>query len=83
MGLGDERQITATCAVVMSGAVLPVQIVYAGKTSRCYPSYAFPESFDIWHISNHWVNAETTVRFISNVMVPYVSPGESTYGAAS
>ena len=31
-GLGDKRQITATFAVAMSGAVLAVQMLYAGKT---------------------------------------------------
>ena len=73
VGLGNKRQITATFAVAMSGAVLPVQILYAGKTSRCHPSYAFPESFDIWHTPNHWANADTTLRFISNIVVSYVA----------
>ena len=52
-GLGDKRKITATFAVAMSGAVLAIQMLYAGKTPRCHPSYAFPESFDIWHTPNH------------------------------
>ena len=72
-GLGDKRQITATFAIAMCGAVLPVQILYTGKTPRCHASYAFPEGFDIWHTPNHWANTETTKRFISNIVVPYAA----------
>ena len=51
-GFGDKRQITATVAVSMSGEMLPLQLLYAGKTERCHPSYSFPSGFDIWHIPN-------------------------------
>ena len=33
-GLGDKQQITTTLAIAMSGAVLPVQILYTGKTPK-------------------------------------------------
>ena len=32
VGLGEKWQITATVAVSMSGEMLPMQILYAGKT---------------------------------------------------
>ena len=73
VGLGDKRQITATVAVSMSGEMLPIQILYAGKTERCHPSYSFPSGFDIWHTPNHWANTNTTIRFINTIIVPYVT----------
>ena len=34
-GVDDKRQITATFAVSCVGDFLPMQLIYAGKTSRC------------------------------------------------
>ena len=73
VGLGNKRLITTTFAVAMSGVVLPVQILHARKTSRCHPSNALPESFDIWHTPNHRANAETTLKFISKVVLLYAA----------
>ena len=57
----------------MNGAILPFQLLYAGKTTRCHPKYAFPSEFDIWHTPNHWATGETVIRLVSNVIVPYVN----------
>ena len=32
----------------------------------------FPEGFDIWHSPNHWANWETSIRYLNNVIIPYV-----------
>ena len=64
-GLNDKRQVTATLAGSLSGELLPLQILYQGKTERCHPSQMFPDGFDIWHTPNHWANEETTVNFDS------------------
>lgn len=71
-GVGDKRQITATFAATMSGLFLPMQLLYSGKTNRCHPKYTFPPSFDVYHTPNHWSNTETCLRFVSNIIVPYV-----------
>ena len=70
-GLNDKHQVTATLAGTLSGKILPLQILYQGKTERCHPSQTFPDGFDIWHTPNHWANEETTLRFIENVILPY------------
>ena len=57
----------------MVGEMLPMQILYTGKTERCHPAYSFPPDFDIFHTPNHWANTETTLRLISNIIVPYVA----------
>ena len=48
-------------------------MLYEGKTERCHPSTTFPEGFDIWHTPNHWANGDTSIRFIKNIILPYVS----------
>ena len=70
--LNDKRQVTSTVAVTLNGKFLPLQILYAGKTDRCHPVYAFPEDFDIFHTANHWANGETVDRYIKKIIIPYV-----------
>ena len=72
-GYGDKRMITATFACTLSGHFLPIQILYGGKTERCHPKHQFPAEFDIFHNSSHWANEETAIRFIKQIIVPYVT----------
>ena len=51
-GINDKRQITLTLAGSMSGELLPLQLLYQGKTSR-HPQYSYPSGFDVWHTPNH------------------------------
>ena len=71
-GLNDKRLITAVFAVTKDGYFLPPQIIYKGKTSRCLPLTKFPSGWDITYTKNHWANEETTIQYISNVLLPYV-----------
>ena len=41
-GLGDKRQITATFADTLSGAFLPMQLLYQGKTDCSHANFTFP-----------------------------------------
>ena len=70
--INDKRQITITLAGTMSGELLPIQILYQGKTDCCHPKFSFPSGFDLWHTPNHWANGETTIRFIKNIILPYI-----------
>ena len=70
--LNDKRQVTSTLAITMSDEFLPPQILYQGNTERCHPAYSFPDGYDIWHTPNHWANGSTMVRYITNVILPYV-----------
>ena len=56
----------------MSGELLPIQLLYQGKTNRCHPKFTFPVEFDVWHTPKHWANEETTIRFIQHIILPYV-----------
>ena len=79
-GVGDKRQITVTVAGTLNGKLLPFQVLYEGKTERYHPPTAFPEGCDIWHTPNHWANAETSIRFVKNIILPYISATRKDLG---
>lgn len=43
-GLGDKRQTTATFADTLSGAFLPMQLLYQEKTDRCHAKFSCPHT---------------------------------------
>lgn len=72
IGLDDKRQITAVMACSLTGELLPLQLVYGGKTEKCHPRYTFPPDWHITHSPNHWANTSTTLEWISHVLVPFL-----------
>ena len=57
----------------ISWRVLPLQIIYGGKTDRCHPKdVRFPSGFCISHNEKHWSNEEETIKLIDMVIVPYI-----------
>ena len=58
-GVGDKRQITVTVAGTLNGHLLPFEVLFEGKTERCHPCN-IPDSFDIWHIPNHWAHRQVS-----------------------
>ena len=72
IGLEDKRQITAVLTCSVTGKLLPPQLLYQGKTTRCHPAkVAFPPEWDIWHSESHWSTHETIKRLVGTVLVPY------------
>jgi len=71
-GYQDKRQITCVMCGCLTGELLPVQLIYAGKTNRCHPAYEFPKDWLISHTENHWANETTMLQYIDKVIVPYV-----------
>ena len=71
-GVDDKRQITATFAVSCVGDFLPMQLIYAGKTSRCLPKYGFPDTFSVSFTENHWFNTEKSIQFFNEIIFPYL-----------
>lgn len=70
-GLDDKRQITAVMGVASTGRLIAPQLIYQGKSDACHPKYKFPKDWDITHTETHWSTAETTIRYIENILVPY------------
>ena len=58
--------------MVLTGEMLPIQLVYKGMTKRCHSPYNFPGDWLISHSPNHWSNEGTMVEHINEVIVPYV-----------
>lgn len=53
VGHQDKRQITALMCGSLVGEVLPLQLIYGGKTNRCHLVYQFPGNRLICHSQNH------------------------------
>ena len=71
----DKRQITAVIASSFDGVLLPIQLIFQGKTERCEPTNndnIDSAGFHITHSYNHWSNQETMVQYIDLIIVPYV-----------
>ena len=70
-GLSDQRTITATFAVSVSGSFLPPQLIYGGKATQSLPKYEFPKSFSLSVNPTHYSNSQKSMRFIEEILVPY------------
>ena len=57
-GVDDKRKITVTFTVTASGSLLPIQLIYSGKTIRSLPKFDFPKCFNATFTPNHWSNYE-------------------------
>lgn len=77
VGLYGKHQIIAPISVALSGAVLPIQILYTDMPTECYLYCIFPDHVDIWHIYAQLLGYCSTVRtimcLISNITVTYVN----------
>ena len=73
-GLSDKRMITAVVASTLSGDMLPVQLIYDGKTDRCHPQgVKFPSDWNITHSDNHWSTNKTMEEYADIILIPYVN----------
>jgi hypothetical protein len=59
-------------AGLLSGDILPAQVIYQGKTDKCHLRYNFPSDWHITHTDNHWANTQTSIQYIEKLIVPYV-----------
>jgi len=74
VGAEDKRQITACIASSLSGELLPLQLVFQGKTRRCLPTVTASSIAARVHITNsqnHWSTQETMRDWITEVLLPY------------
>ena len=69
-GMDDMRQITVLLSVTKAGTLLPPQLLYGGKTTKCLPSTKFPSDWDVFYSENHWSNETTMLQFLDNVIIP-------------
>lgn len=74
VGAEDKRQITACVAASLRGDLLPLQLIFQGKTARCLPAStaaSVAARADITCSENHWSTQETMQRWILQVLLPH------------
>ena len=77
-GHQDKGEITVVMCGSLVGELLPLQLIYGGKTNRCHPAYQFPGDSLICHSQNHWANKDTMLKYVQKVIVPFVENKRET-----
>ena len=76
VGAEDKRQFTACVASSLDGELLPLQLIFAGKTARCLPprtADALAARVHVTFSDNHWSSQETMQQYVEHVVLPYAS----------
>jgi hypothetical protein len=74
VGADDKRQITACLASSLHGDLLPLQLIFQGKTARSLPGATAASKAARAHLTfsdNHWSSLETMKQWITEVLLPY------------
>ena len=76
--LGDKRQVTATLAGTLLVELLPLQVIFNGKSERCHPTFVF---FSVALICGTTLTTgQMTLCFIENIIIPYIKDVQSKQG---
>ena len=75
-GMEDKRQVTCCVSSAANGVLLPMQIIFTGKTVRCLPKthaarICLDYGFHLTMSTNHWSNLQTCQQFVRCILVPY------------
>jgi DDE superfamily endonuclease len=84
IGEDDKRAITCVVASSANGDLLPLQLVWQGKTERCHPQVRSTDDAKVhercnaakWHLThsqNHWSNIHTMQQYITKIIAPYIA----------
>ena len=74
LGAEEKRQITAVLASSMADDMLPLQLIFAGKTERSRPAATAASTAAAFHLTsseNHWSTQQTMREYIEHVIEPY------------
>jgi len=74
VGAEDKRQITACVAASLRGDLLPLQLIFQGKTARTLPAAtaaSVAARVDITHSDNHWSTQQTMQGWIERILLPH------------
>lgn len=64
-----KRSITTTFAITFSGKLLPMQVIYGGKTSKPPPRFKFPSSFSLSYNITYYSNDREQCNLIEEILV--------------
>jgi hypothetical protein len=68
----DKRQVGMVIGCSLSGNLIPPQLIYAGKTPTCQPSYSFPLDWSITHSPKPNSDVKTLEQYIVEVLNPHL-----------
>jgi hypothetical protein len=76
LGKEDKRQFTVLGSAAVDGVLLPLQVVFQGKTGQVLPKnaavvIAASKGWHLTHSANHWSTQETMRSFVQKVLHPY------------
>ena len=80
LGCKEKRAFTVLISIASNGTVLPMQVIYAGKTHRSRPSPSSPHHSDLTAAgfllqesgtTTYWSNLETMKTFVDEILAPY------------
>lgn len=73
-GAEKKRQITAVLGSSLAGAMLPLQLIFEGKTERSRPPHTpgtLTAGFHLTNSDNHWSTLETMKEYVNFVLDPW------------
>ena len=71
-GLTDKHSITLNFVISLSGELLPLHIIYGGKTkANLQRGVEFPSEFSVTQSTKHWSNEQETIKLIDTIVNPY------------
>ena len=71
-GSCDKRSITATFSITISGKILPIKLIYGGKTTKSLPRFKFPNDFSLSVNKTHYSNEKEACKLIEEILVPNI-----------
>jgi hypothetical protein len=74
VGVDDKRQITVVVGSSLDGTLLPLQLIFTGKTDACLPKHTEETrkvGFHLTKTENHWSSLQTMQEFVEQVVVPH------------
>lgn len=74
VGADDKRQITVCLGSALDGTLLPLQLIFQGKTARSLPAATAASLAGRAHLTfseNHWSSQGTMQEWVSEVLMPY------------
>ncbi|TFK73853.1 hypothetical protein BDN72DRAFT_737583, partial [Pluteus cervinus] len=80
LGNDEKRAITVMVSVASDGTLLPMQVIYGGKTARSCPTDKAPHYKDLVDAgfllqesgtTTYWSNLETMKSFVNKILAPY------------
>ena len=65
-----KKAIAGIFCITLS--IVPMQLIYGGKTAQNLPKFEFPESFSLSANSKHFSNTTESLKLLDEIIIPYV-----------